>query len=146
MTTLDLAKLYSNGQESTPGGVGRGGLMFIFLLPEHRAGPQPRKLGIIREKKVFFFPPERTDPGVPTKPQPMRQVSCPVTLFGVTASAGGSFWPCRCLRQGGTESWNLNSGKFLQNRPELDLDVGDGLPGGRTYHLTLGRSKDLCSC
>lgn len=32
--------------------------MFIFLLPEHRAGPQPRKLGIIREKKVFF-PPQR---------------------------------------------------------------------------------------
>lgn len=96
MTTLDLAKLYSNGQESSPGGVGRGGLMFIFLLPEHRDGPQPRTLSIIREKTF--------DLGVPTKPQPIPQASYPVTLFGVTASAGGSFWPHHCLRQGGTKN------------------------------------------
>lgn len=70
MTTLDLAKLYSNGQESTPGGVGRGGLMFIFLLPEHRAGPQPRKLGIIREKKVFFFPQRGLIQGYLLSPSP----------------------------------------------------------------------------
>uniref|UniRef100_A0A8I5ZVJ9 Serine protease HTRA1 n=1 Tax=Rattus norvegicus TaxID=10116 RepID=A0A8I5ZVJ9_RAT len=76
--------------------------MFIFLLPEHRAGPQPRKLGIIREKKVFFFPPERTDPGVPTKPQPMRQVNLGPPLAVLPGPSLLACIPC-------SAAWNVQS-------------------------------------
>lgn len=55
MTTLDLAKLYSNGQERTLGCVGRGGLMSMFLPPEHRASPQPQEIQPPeKEERVFL--------------------------------------------------------------------------------------------
>lgn len=55
MTTLDLAKLYSNGQERTLGCVGRGGLMSMFLPPEHRASPQPQEIQPPEKEERGFF-------------------------------------------------------------------------------------------